>query len=62
MHMQGKPKDMQNNPSYEDVFKNHALLFPRIKACNAAGIKDIILDPGFGFGKSVEHNYQLLPL
>ena len=61
MHMQGKPKDMQNNPSYEDVFQEIMRFFSqKIKACNAAGIKDIILDPGFGFGKSVEHNYQLL--
>ena len=61
MHMQGKPKDMQNNPSYEDVFQEIMRFFSqKINACYAAGIKDVILDPGFGFGKSVEHNYHLL--
>ena len=61
MHMQGKPKDMQNNPSYENVFQEIMRFFSqKINTCYAAGIKDVILDPGFGFGKSVEHNYHLL--
>lgn len=61
MHMQGKPKDMQNAPSYEDVYKEIMHFFSaKINACYAAGINDVILDPGFGFGKTIEHNYHLL--
>lgn len=61
MHMQGKPKDMQNAPSYEDVYQEIMRFFSeKINACYAAGINDVILDPGFGFGKTVEHNYHLL--
>lgn len=61
MHMQGTPKDMQKKPSYEnvvtDIFKN---LQQKIVRARAAGIKDIIIDVGFGFGKTIEHNYKLL--
>ena len=61
IHMQGKPKDMQVNPQYNDVIK-HVLDFFAAKSRFAKdlGVKDIILDPGFGFGKSMDHNYQLL--
>ena len=61
IHMQGKPKDMQVNPQYNDVVK-HVLDFFATKSRFAKdlGVKDIILDPGFGFGKSMDHNYQLL--
>ena len=63
MHMQGQPKTMQNSPEYQDVLKDVFEFFEqRISACEAAGItrSQIILDPGFGFGKTLAHNYQLL--
>jgi dihydropteroate synthase len=63
MHMQGQPDTMQKAPSYDDVVSDiHAFLAERIHACAAVGIKKerLILDPGFGFGKALEHNYQLL--
>jgi dihydropteroate synthase len=61
MHKQGNPETMQDNPEYDDVVHDvFDYLFQRKKDCNAAGIVDIIIDPGFGFGKTLEHNYQLL--
>lgn len=63
MHMQGSPATMQNAPDYDDVLDDvTCFLRQRISACNAAGIGNdkIILDPGFGFGKTVEHNLRLL--
>lgn len=61
MHMQGKPSDMQQNPDYEDVMKNIFDFFvDKISKLRELGVKDIIIDPGFGFGKTVEHNYHLL--
>ncbi|OEF25837.1 dihydropteroate synthase [Vibrio rumoiensis] len=63
MHMQGQPRTMQHNPVYDDVLKDVCdFLEQRIKACEEAGIvrENIILDPGFGFGKSLAHNYHLL--
>ncbi len=63
MHMKGQPRTMQTNPSYDDVLKDvEAFLQERVDACKAVGIpKDqLILDPGFGFGKTIEHNYHLL--
>lgn len=63
MHMQGQPDTMQDAPVYDSVTEEVlAFLDARIAACTAAGIerKRICLDPGFGFGKTVEHNYQLL--
>ncbi|MCI4667596.1 MAG: dihydropteroate synthase [Bacteroidia bacterium] len=60
MHMQGHPQNMQNNPVYEDVVEEVWQFFvERINAAKDAGIKDIIIDPGFGFGKEILHNYQL---
>ncbi len=61
MHMQGTPKTMQLNPVYENV-TNEVLDFfiERIAVCIEAGIKDVIVDVGFGFGKTIEHNFQLL--
>ncbi|MBT0586519.1 dihydropteroate synthase [Alteromonas oceanisediminis] len=62
MHMQGKPRDMQHQPQYSDVVAEiRAFLQERIDACLAAGIarSQIVLDPGFGFGKTLAHNYQL---
>lgn len=63
MHMQGAPRTMQNNPVYDDVVQDIIDFFNlRIAACIDAGIarERIILDPGFGFGKTVEQNYHLL--
>ena len=63
MHMQGQPRTMQSNPIYNDLFADVSrFLEDRISACQSVGIaKDkLILDPGFGFGKTLAHNYQLL--
>ena len=63
MHMQGEPRTMQHAPQYEDVvLEVRAFLAERVRACRAAGIADerIVLDPGFGFGKTIEHNLTLL--
>jgi dihydropteroate synthase len=61
MHMQGKPEDMQRSPAYTDVVGEVLDFFLRKKAqCRDAGIHDLIIDPGFGFGKTIEHNFQLL--
>ncbi len=61
MHMQGTPATMQKSPQYEDVVQEVLDYFiQKTEACRAAGIHDIILDPGFGFGKTLAHNYQLL--
>lgn len=63
MHMQGQPRSMQSNPTYNDLFVDVSnFLEERILACQSVGIaKDkLILDPGFGFGKTLAHNYQLL--
>ncbi|RYG41235.1 MAG: dihydropteroate synthase [Chitinophagaceae bacterium] len=61
MHMQGRPETMQENPVYDDVASEvlRALAY-KTEKCHAAGIKDVILDPGFGFGKNVDHNFKLL--
>jgi len=63
MHMQGQPCSMQASPEYSDVVADVQMFFKaRIHACLNAGIKreNIILDPGFGFGKTLSHNYELL--
>ncbi|MFA0567334.1 dihydropteroate synthase [Vibrio gallaecicus] len=63
MHMKGQPRTMQANPSYDDVLKDiEVFLQERVKSCKAVGIskEQLILDPGFGFGKTIEHNYHLL--
>ena len=61
MHMQGKPENMQDAPRYRDVVGEVMdFLSGRIRDCREAGIHDIIVDPGFGFGKTLEHNYALL--
>ena len=63
MHMQGQPDSMQQAPSYDSVVNDiHEFLAERISACANVGIEKsrLLLDPGFGFGKSVDHNYQLL--
>lgn len=61
MHIQGVPETMQLSPAYEHVVKDTIDYFvERIGLARQAGIKDIIIDPGFGFGKNLEHNYTLL--
>jgi dihydropteroate synthase len=63
MHMQGTPRTMQGQPRYEDVTKEVGqFLADRIDACVAAGMDEelIVIDPGFGFGKSQRHNIELL--
>ena len=61
MHMQGKPETMQVNPSYENVTKEvFDFLKGRIQLATAEGISEIIVDPGFGFGKTLDQNYKLL--
>lgn len=63
MHMQGTPQDMQKNPHYTDcVVEVRDYLFRRATECECAGIKreHLLLDPGFGFGKTVHDNYALL--
>jgi dihydropteroate synthase len=61
MHMQGSPADMQHNPSYTDVTEEVLTWFrDRISRLQETGIQQVILDPGFGFGKTVAHNYELL--
>lgn len=63
MHMQGEPRTMQNAPHYDDVFNSVNRYFvEQIARCEAAGIakENLLLDPGFGFGKNLHHNYQLL--
>ncbi|MDI1234982.1 MAG: dihydropteroate synthase [bacterium] len=61
MHKQGTPKTMQINPQYDNVCKDILKYFNAKKnVLNELGIKDIILDVGFGFGKTIEHNYDLL--
>ncbi len=61
MHMQGTPQTMQNNPSYDDVLTAVRYFFSeKINAAHAAGIDDVILDPGFGFGKTTQHNFAML--
>ncbi|MBN9708182.1 dihydropteroate synthase [Bacteroides cellulosilyticus] len=61
MHMQGTPQNMQKHPHYDNVLKEVFLYFAqKVQQLRDLGMKDIILDPGFGFGKTVEHNYELL--
>jgi len=63
MHMQGTPGNMQDNPTYEDVITDiYDFLARRIEAAVTAGIEEsqIIVDPGFGFGKTVDHNLEIL--
>ena len=61
MHMQGTPQSMQQHPHYDNLLKEVFLYFARkVQQLRDLGVKDIILDPGFGFGKTMEHNYELL--
>jgi dihydropteroate synthase len=59
--MKGMPENMQQDPSYENVAKEVLDFFiQKIKECKRAGINDVIIDPGFGFGKTISHNLKLL--
>ena len=61
MHIKGKPENMQQNPVYADVVKEVAAFFAeKLFQLRKLGVHDIIIDPGFGFGKSLEDNYKLL--
>ena len=61
MHMQGTPQTMQSDPHYDDVVSDILFWFgQRITQLQQAGVKDIILDPGFGFGKTAGHNFEML--
>ncbi|HRG58881.1 MAG TPA: dihydropteroate synthase [Bacteroidia bacterium] len=61
MHIQGIPETMQLAPTYQHVVKDTIEYFvERVGCAREAGIKDVIIDPGFGFGKTLEHNYSLL--
>lgn len=63
VHMQGRPETMQDDPRYEDVVEEvFAFLAGRVEACRAAGIgpERLAVDPGYGFGKTLEHNLALL--
>ena len=63
MHMQGQPRSMQNAPDYQNLLEEvSAFLQDRINLCEQAGIdrSQIVIDPGFGFGKNLEHNYHML--
>jgi len=61
MHMKGIPETMHLNPSYDKVVDEvHQYLSDRIKHLKSRGIQQIIVDPGFGFGKTISHNFQLL--
>jgi dihydropteroate synthase len=61
MHMKGDPRTMQNKPVYDDIVADILKWFgERIFKLKSAGVKDIIIDPGFGFGKTIEQNFELL--
>jgi dihydropteroate synthase len=60
-HIQGAPQNMQQEPHYENLIKDVFMFFAKkVQQLRGLGIKDIILDPGFGFGKTVDHNYELM--
>lgn len=61
MHMKGTPQNMQDNPQYDCIEDEVKIYFEKkVNELKDKGVKDIIIDPGFGFGKTLEHNYQLL--
>lgn len=61
MHRQGMPKDMQNNPSYDDVIQEiSSFLFMQAERAIKAGVSGVIIDPGIGFGKTWQHNLQII--
>lgn len=61
MHMKGAPETMQKNPEYSDVVAEITYFFEQqLTRCREAGVRQVIIDPGFGFGKTIEHNFSLL--
>jgi dihydropteroate synthase len=61
MHMKGTPENMQKDPAYENVTREVLDFFiQKVDECKCAGINDVIIDPGFGFGKTISHNFTLL--
>lgn len=61
MHMQGNPKTMQQNPTYQNVVTEvFYSLSKKVEQLKELGVNDILIDPGFGFGKTIEHNYEIL--
>lgn len=61
MHMQGTPQTMQNQPNYESIVLEMKQFFKeKIETARAAGIKELVIDPGFGFGKTIDHNFDIL--
>lgn len=61
MHIQGEPRTMQQNPRYGDLMREVFLYFSeKVLRLRSMGVGDIILDPGFGFGKTLEHNYEMM--
>jgi dihydropteroate synthase len=61
MHMKGEPQTMHHNPVYDDIVADIQRWFgERIYKLQNAGMKDILIDPGFGFGKTIDHNYEML--
>jgi len=61
MHIKGTPQNMQNDPQYDDLVQEIMMYFAKkLEQAKSLGISDIILDPGFGFGKTVAHNYELM--
>ena len=61
MHMQGTPQSMQAEPHYDNLLTEIFMYFAKkIQQLRDLGVKDIVLDPGFGFGKTLEHNYELM--
>jgi dihydropteroate synthase len=61
MHMKGDPQTMQNGPHYDDLMTEVLRYFgTKVQQLHELGVKDIILDPGFGFAKTLEHNYELM--
>jgi dihydropteroate synthase len=61
MHMKGDPRSMQDNPVYDDIVADILKWFgERIFILKSLGVKDIIIDPGFGFGKTIDHNFEML--
>lgn len=61
MHMKGDPQTMQNGPHYDDLLAEMLRYFgTKVQQLHELGVKDIILDPGFGFAKTLEHNYELM--
>lgn len=61
MHMKGTPQDMQLNPEYENISQEVIEYFiPKVTKLRKMGVRDVVIDPGFGFAKSLDHNYELL--